>query len=89
MSESEGYTRPTGRGTITQWLRKGSSLLLLTALLAGAGAVAAVLARTHSPTYCTKDYGGFNTLERAEFALRNSTACYGTADQKECSLRRH
>lgn len=83
MTEVQGYARPTGRGAITQWLRKGSSLLLLIALLAGAGAVAAVLAPTQPPTYCTKDFGCFNTLERAEFALRHSTTYYGAADQLE------
>lgn len=83
MTEVQGYARPTGRGAITQWLRKGSSLLLLIALVVGAGAVAAVLAPTQPPTYCTKDYGCFNTLEQAEFALRHSTAYYGAADQLE------
>lgn len=83
MAEVQRCARPTGRGAITQWLNKGSSLLLLIALLAGAGAVAAVLAPTQPPAYCTKDFGCFDRLEKAEAAIRTSTGYYGAADQLE------
>lgn len=83
MTEVQGYARPMSRGAITQWLRKGRSILLLIALLMGAGAVAAVLAPTQPPTYCTVHFGCFDTLEKAEAALRSSTSYYGAADQLE------
>ncbi len=56
--------------------------MLLIALLAGAGAVAAVLAPTPPPIYITSN-GSFDTLEKAEAAIRSSTAYYGAADQLE------
>ena len=83
MIEGQGNARPSGRGVVVQWLRKSRRLLLLAALLAGAGAVAAVLAPTPPPTYCTGAFGCFDTLDKAEAAIRNSTAYYGAADQLE------
>lgn len=83
MTEVQRCARPAGRGAITRCLRKGSSLLLLIALLAGAGAVAAVLAPTQPPAYCTRDFGCFDRLEKAEAAIRASTGYYGAADQLE------
>lgn len=78
MTEVQGYARPTGRGTITQRLHKGRSILLLIALFVGAGAVAAVLAPTPAPTYCNGS-GCYDTLDKAEAALRGGTA-YNGAD---------
>ena len=71
MNEEQRLGRRSGRGAS----KRG---LLLIALLIGAGAVAAVLALTPAPTYCNAS-GCYDTLDKAEAALRGGTA-YNGAD---------
>jgi RHS repeat-associated protein len=84
MTERQGRVRLQGLGAIAYVLRDGRRVLLLLALLLGAGAVAAVLTPTVPPTYCTNGLTAcFDTLDKAETAMRNAPAFAGVGELLE------
>jgi hypothetical protein len=64
------------------WRSRLVRALTVVGLLAGAGAVAQVVAPTPPPTFVTST-GLFSTLDDAEAAIRNSTAYHGAASRLE------
>ncbi len=64
------------------WLRSKRSLAVLAALMVGAGSVAAVLTPTVPPSYCTAS-GCFDTLDKAETAMRSAPAYAGVGQLLE------
>lgn len=78
MESCQTASQP-GRRRIATWLYRHrlGRLLLTIALLVAAGAIAQVVAPTPAPTYCSP-LGCFDTLDKAETAMRAQTA-YGGA----------
>lgn len=82
MTERQGRVWLRGTGAIVSMLRNSRRFLLTLALLVGAGALAAVLAPTVPPTYCTAT-ACFNTLEKAEASMRSAPAFAGVGELLE------
>jgi YD repeat-containing protein len=84
MTKRQGRVGPQGVGAIATMLRNSRRILLTLALLAGAGAVAAVLTPTVPPDYCANGYTTcFDTLDKAETAMRNAPAYAGVGQLLE------
>ncbi len=84
MTKRQGRVRLQGFDAIATVLRNSRRLLLILALLVGAGAVAAVLTPTVPPDYCTNGYTScFDTFDKAETAMRNAPAYTGVGQLLE------
>jgi RHS repeat-associated protein len=82
MTERQARAGRQGLGAIASTLRSSRGLLLTLALLAGAGAVAAVLMPTVPPTFCTTS-GCYPTLDKAEAAVRAAPGYAGVGSLVE------
>ncbi len=85
MNQVQASVRPhrkTVRSRALGWLHGKRSLALFAILLVGAGAVAAVLTPTVPPSYCTAS-GCFETLDKAETAMRSAPAYAGVGQLLE------
>ncbi len=80
---TERQARAGRQGAIASTLRSSRRLLLILALLVGAGAVAAVLTPTVPPTFCIVTSGCYPTLDKAEAAVRASPAYAGVGSLVE------